>query len=95
MRRDELREAEAAFWERIGGDLSTDFVQGQGCNRCGGSGYMERVGLYEVLRVTEGLAERLVSNRSSSEAMRRIAIDEGLSPCATRFCDSLQMGSRQ
>ena len=74
----QLGAEEAAFWERIGGDLSTEFVQGQGCNRCGGSGYMERVGLYEVLRVTEGLAERLVSNRSSSEAMRRIAIDEGL-----------------
>jgi type IV pilus assembly protein PilB len=74
----QLGAEEAAFWERIGGDLSTEFVQGQGCNRCGGSGYLERVGLYEVLRVTEGLAERLVSNRSSSEAMRRIAIEEGL-----------------
>lgn len=69
---------EMVFWERIGGDPDAEFRIADGCNRCNGSGYVERVGIYEVLDVDEMIAERLVHDRPSSDAMRALAVTNGL-----------------
>ena len=34
----------------------TQFIQGEGCNFCSGTGYQERIGVYEVLRMTDAHA---------------------------------------
>jgi type IV pilus assembly protein PilB len=50
---------------------------GRGCSRCSGSGYRGRVGLFEVMEMTEGLREMVGQNASATE-LRRVAIEEGM-----------------
>ena len=48
-----------------------------GCNACGGTGYKGRVGVYEILSMSEPL-ERLTVERASSDEIRRQARREGM-----------------
>jgi type IV pilus assembly protein PilB len=52
-------------------------MKGAGCERCNKTGYKGRVGLYEVLEVTEELRELILVGASGLE-LRRKAIDEGM-----------------
>ena len=51
--------------------------KGRGCEKCNNTGYKGRVGLYEVMEVTEELRELILVGASSLE-LRRKAIDEGM-----------------
>ena len=51
--------------------------KGRGCEKCNQMGYKGRVGLYEVMEVTEELRELILVGASSLE-LRRKAIDEGM-----------------
>jgi len=53
--------------------------QGRGCDRCGGTGYKGRVGLFEVMDVGEDIREMILSGSTAVE-MRRKAIEEGMIP---------------
>jgi type IV pilus assembly protein PilB len=48
-----------------------------GCSRCGGSGYRGRVGLYEVMSVSEPI-RALILERASVDAMVTVAVEEGM-----------------
>jgi type IV pilus assembly protein PilB len=48
-----------------------------GCNRCGGSGYRGRIGVYEVMTVSEHI-RALVLERASLDTMVTIAVREGM-----------------
>jgi type IV pilus assembly protein PilB len=50
---------------------------GKGCDKCNNTGYKGRVGLYEVMEVTEELRELILVGASSLE-LRRKAVDEGM-----------------
>ncbi len=50
-----------------------------GCRRCGGTGYRGRVGLYEVMRMSPEI-QALALERQPSEAMREVAITQGMTP---------------
>jgi type IV pilus assembly protein PilB len=52
-------------------------MKGKGCERCNNTGYKGRVGLYEVMEVTEELRELILVGASGLE-LRRKAIDEGM-----------------
>jgi len=52
-------------------------MRGGGCDRCNLTGYKGRVGLYEVMEVTEELRELILVGASGLE-LRRKAIDEGM-----------------
>jgi len=52
-------------------------MKGVGCERCNNTGHKGRVGLYEVLEVTEELRELILVGASGLE-LRRKAIDEGM-----------------
>jgi type IV pilus assembly protein PilB len=52
-------------------------MKGTGCDRCNNTGYKGRVGLYEVLEVTEELRELILVGASGLE-LRRKAVDEGM-----------------
>jgi type IV pilus assembly protein PilB len=52
-------------------------MKGAGCERCNKTGYKGRVGLYEVLEVSEELRELILVGASGLE-LRRKAIDEGM-----------------
>jgi type IV pilus assembly protein PilB len=51
--------------------------KGAGCDRCNLTGYKGRVGLYEVMEITEELRELILVGASGLE-LRRKAIDEGM-----------------
>jgi type IV pilus assembly protein PilB len=51
--------------------------KGKGCERCNGTGYKGRVGLYEVMEITEELRELILVGASSLE-LKRKAVDEGM-----------------
>jgi type II secretory ATPase GspE/PulE/Tfp pilus assembly ATPase PilB-like protein len=48
-----------------------------GCQRCGGLGYRGRVGVYELLTMSETI-QRMAVEGSSSEVMMRQARSEGM-----------------
>jgi type IV pilus assembly protein PilB len=52
-------------------------MHGTGCEKCNGTGYKGRVGLYEVMDVTDGLRELILVGASSLE-LRRRAVEEGM-----------------
>ena len=58
-------------------DESLKFYHGKGCKNCGDSGYTGRIGLYEVLEITEQLKE-LVLKKESSFKIQELAIKEGM-----------------
>lgn len=51
--------------------------KGKGCNECGDSGYIGRVGIFEVLTVTEKIAH-LILQRADAEAIEKQATAEGM-----------------
>jgi type IV pilus assembly protein PilB len=51
--------------------------RGKGCDKCNQTGYKGRVGLYEVMEVTEELRELILVGASALE-LRRKAVEEGM-----------------
>jgi general secretion pathway protein E len=50
---------------------------GQGCEACGGTGYRGRAGIFELLPVTEGVKD-LILSRADAGAIRSKAMSEGM-----------------
>ena len=71
---------EYAFYEEGGGFDKRQFWIGEGCNNCSNTGYAGRVGVYELLTVTEEMREMLVQAQPSHDDMRKLAIKQGLVP---------------
>jgi type IV pilus assembly protein PilB len=51
--------------------------KGRGCPNCNNTGYRGRVGLFEVMEITDELRELILSGASAME-LRRKAIEEGM-----------------
>jgi len=52
-------------------------MKGAGCDQCNSTGYKGRVGLYEVMEMSEELRELVLVGASGTE-LRRKAVDEGM-----------------
>ena len=48
-----------------------------GCGRCGGSGYKGRIGLYEVMIVSDEIRSMTIERKSADEIMR-VAVEQGM-----------------
>src|SRR5262245_30660029 len=48
-----------------------------GCERCNGTGYRGRTGIFEVLEITDGV-RKLMDARSDARTLRQAAIDSGM-----------------
>jgi type IV pilus assembly protein PilB len=69
---------ELAFYQRGGGDLEKKtFVHGSGCSFCGETGYYDRIGIYEVLQITDEMKELIVTNAPHAE-LKQLAIEQGM-----------------
>ncbi|MGV8082433.1 MAG: GspE/PulE family protein [Coriobacteriia bacterium] len=62
-----------------------------GCRRCGGTGYQGRLGVHEVLLVTEQIRALCVSG-ASAEEIRREAIAEGMRTLRQDGLEKVRMG---
>jgi type IV pilus assembly protein PilB len=51
--------------------------KGKGCDQCGGSGYLGRIGIFETLPITEKIAS-LILQRADSGAIEKEAVAEGM-----------------
>ena len=54
-------------------------MKGRGCDRCGGTGYKGRVGVFEIMEISEMLRDRIIHGAPAGE-LRSLAIKEGMSP---------------
>jgi len=66
-----------ALYTAMGGAEKTTFVRGFGCNYCSNTGFRERVGVYEVLEVTDEVRELMVA-AVVPKNMRELAVAQGM-----------------
>jgi general secretion pathway protein E len=75
------REVPQALREEVLRETGTlpegDLRIGRGCEACAGTGYRGRTGIFELLPVTEGVKE-LILSRADSGTIREKAIGEGM-----------------
>lgn len=57
------------------------FYYGEGCEACASSGYMGRIGIYEVLEVTQSI-KTAITEQKSSDYIEEIARKEGMTTMA-------------
>ncbi|GAA1770885.1 GspE/PulE family protein [Luedemannella helvata] len=53
------------------------FLRGHGCNFCAHTGFLERIGVYEIMPVSEAIRE-LVLGRAPHDQVRKVARAEGM-----------------
>ncbi len=56
-------------------ESSLKLWRGRGCGQCGGTGWLGRVAIYEILRITDRSRDAIATGELSS-ALRRIAIED-------------------
>jgi type IV pilus assembly protein PilB len=72
-----LTAEEASFYKLAGGTGTAHFM-GEGCNLCAQTGYLDRVGVYELLQITEEMRQLIVAPNPSHDDMRRLAVGQGM-----------------
>lgn len=63
------------------GDYSLKLYRAKGCNKCGNTGYTGRVGIYEVLEMTDELGQMIVAH-ASTDTIDREARKNGMTTMA-------------
>lgn len=71
---------ELAFFHQAGGTDKRQFYAGAGCNYCSHTGYNDRIGVYELLQVTEEMRELLVRPNITHDEIRKLAVAQGMRP---------------
>jgi general secretion pathway protein E len=68
---------EPAILQQFGFPDDTLFCQGKGCPECANTGYHGRIGIFEMMPMTEEVKHLTISNAPSSQ-IRKIAIEQGM-----------------
>ena len=68
---------ELEFYRRAGGPAKEEFWRGEGCNFCFRTGFEDRVGVYELLTVTEPMRQ-LIARKARHDEIQELAIAEGM-----------------
>jgi type IV pilus assembly protein PilB len=68
---------EVALYKSFGGHFKEQWWHGAGCNFCAHTGYADRVGVYELLRINEDIRELIVKEAPQDE-LRAAAKYHGL-----------------
>jgi type IV pilus assembly protein PilB len=58
---------EISFYETAGGKPKDVFVHGAGCNFCANTGFRDRIGVYELLRISDEIKKLIVRNAPHDE----------------------------
>jgi general secretion pathway protein E len=62
---------------RFGDQLPAVLYKGTGCQRCQGTGYRGRIGIFEVMMVTDEIRSLILENTSAPE-LRKVASRQGM-----------------
>jgi type IV pilus assembly protein PilB len=68
---------EAMLHKQLSGSAKTDFTKGAGCSHCARTGFRGRVGVFEVLTLTEPV-KRLLAEHASVTQIREQAVRDGM-----------------
>jgi type IV pilus assembly protein PilB len=68
---------EVRLLERHTGRVPARWVRGRGCNLCAGTGFRGRIGVYELLEVTDTIRDLIVAKATHHE-IRRAALAQGM-----------------
>jgi len=79
-------QVEAAAYESVMGEKLESYMSGPGCDLCSFSGYKGRLGLYEVLAMTDS-ARGLILKGATTAELRDQAVKDGM---VTLFKDGMQ-----
>ncbi|HVL32659.1 MAG TPA: GspE/PulE family protein [Actinomycetota bacterium] len=77
----EPTQEELHFFEQVGGDVPEAFWCGEGCNLCNDTGFEDRIGVYEMLVVTDEIRALMLENATRNR-LRACAIEQGMVPLA-------------
>jgi type IV pilus assembly protein PilB len=80
---------ELAFYEESGGEPKSVFYRGTGCNFCAGTGYQDRIGVYEFLHITPEI-RRLLVGWATQDELRKVAIKQGMRTLRTEGLSLVQ-----
>ena len=73
-------------------NLPEKVFKAKGCKKCGGTGYKGRMGVHEVLLMTEEIS-RLTVEEARAEKIKQVAIDEGMLPLRQDGLEKVRMGT--
>ena len=59
-------------------DKECIIYQPVGCSKCGGSGYMGRIGIYEIMPITTKL-KHVITKGGDADEIKQVAVEEGMS----------------
>ena len=62
---------------RFGDELAGTLYKGQGCRRCQGTGYRGRIGIFEMMVVTDEIRSLILENASPRD-LRRVSAKQGM-----------------
>jgi len=65
--------------------------RGKGCSVCHGTGYVGRIGMYEVIVMTDALREAVVAKKNASE-LHKVAVAEGMTPLIEDGVEKVKQG---
>jgi type IV pilus assembly protein PilB len=68
---------ELTFYREAGGPPKDLFWQGEGCNFCFRTGFEDRIGVYELLLLTEEMRQ-LISQKARHEEIYQLAVRQGM-----------------
>jgi general secretion pathway protein E len=66
-------------------------AQGKGCKLCHHTGYLGRIGIYEVLDMTESI-KKLIAEKNDSDVITNEAIKEGMTTMQEDGVDKIAKG---
>ena len=72
-----MSEQEQKDIKEMEGEGKIKLFKGQGCDKCGDSGYKGRIGIFEVLLVSEKIG-KLILERAPSNQIEKMSIEEGM-----------------
>jgi len=67
----------AAVMKSVGLAEGATIMRGKGCPKCNQSGFMGRLGIFELMFLTDEI-KTLVDGRRSAAEIRKLAIDQGM-----------------
>ena len=73
---------ELAMWDKAGMAPKSTFYRGEGCVFCADTGYQGRIGVYELLVVSDQM-KQLVVTEPTYQDLRDLAVAEGMVPLQT------------
>lgn len=68
---------ELAYYTQSGGAPKSAFMRGAGCSYCAHTGYRDRIGVYEILKMTDAIRQALMDSASPRE-IRNLAVASGM-----------------